>query len=225
MNSTTSRKQDASTSTEDMSCEQEQPLVLASMECSFDSLQEIVQRVNFDPSGTAKHLPPELSKHVSKFLTVRRAVRDEVEAVTASSMDMAPHKLADCLVDNEESWWMSALGTMPGGRGEEYVEFRLSKIPVLRRVIAVSVRIPPLPQGPLSVREFRVDVADEVGLWRQLPGVHSVDNRTGMQRFPIGDVDAHSVRVVCLSSQISTYIGEDPDHNFERVGFYAVQFE
>ena len=214
-----------SSGTEYMSCEQEQPLVLASMKCSFDSLQKLVQRVNFDPSGTVKHLPPELSKYVAKFLTVRRVVRDDVEAVAASSMDMAPHTLADCLVDNEESWFMSAAGTMPRGRGDEYVEFRLSKRPVLRRVIGVSVRIPPLPLGPLSVRDFRVDVADEWGIWRQLPGVYSADNRAGMQRFLIGDVDAHSVRVVCISNQISTFMGEESDPNFERVGFYAVQLD
>lgn len=219
----TNREQSASTNDDDGSCENPQSvLVLASMECSFDSLQELIQQVNFDPSGTSKHLPPELSKHVANFLTVQKVVRDEVEAVGSSSMDM-PHQLADCLIDDEDSWWMSGAGTMPGGRGAEYVEFRLCRRQILRRVTAVQLRIPPLPMGPLSVREFRVDVADEWGLWRQLPGIHLVDNRAGMQQFEIGNIDAHSVRVVCLSNQISTYLGGDT-LSYGSVGYYAVKF-
>lgn len=212
-------------SEQDVSSEMtDEPLVLASMNCTYSQLQNLVQKINFDQSGTAKHLPPELSCHVANFLTLRKVVRGEVEAVEASSVD-SPHSLSECLVDNEDSWWMSAFGTMPGGRGDEYVEFRLCKRHVLRRVVGVHVRIPPLPLGPLSVREFRVDVADEEGIWRQLPAIFPVDNRSGMQRFPLGDVDAHSVRIVCLSNQISPYLDAESPILHERVGFYAVQFD
>lgn len=206
----------------------DEPLVLATMNCTFSQLQKMVQQIKFyPPAGTAKHLPSELSTYVSNFLTVKKVMHDEVEAVAASSED-SPHKLAECLVDNDESWWMSRHGSMPAGRGGEYVEFRLAKRPVLRRLVAVHIRIPPLPQGPLSVREFRVDVADEEGHWRQLPTIFVVDNREGMQRFPLGgdDIDAHSVRIVCLSNQICEYlITTASRHIPEMVGFYAVRLE
>ena len=115
---------------------------------------------------------------------------------------------------------------MPQGRGEEWVECGLCEPTTLRRVQAVYMSIPPLPVGPLSVREFRVDACDEKGAWRQLPFIFSVDNRNGMQRFPIGAVDAHSIRVVCLANQISAHLATMQSPNeMERVGFYALKFD
>lgn len=209
--------------------------MLVEMKCSYSRLQLHIQKINFNATTntatatTTKsplYLPSELARHVANFLTVERVQKDQVEAVTASSHDKA-HKLSDCLQDNETTWWISGFGSMPGGQGEEYVELRLcSQRPILRRLRAVCVRIPPLPMGPLSVREFRVDVSDGKGTWRQLPFQFSVDNRTGMQRFALGEVDAHSVRIVCLSNQISAYLESmESPHSMERVGFYAVQFE
>ena len=115
---------------------------------------------------------------------------------------------------------------MPGGRGDEYVEVRLAKANTMRRIQSVSMSIPPLPVGPLSVREFRVDIANERGDWKQLPFRFQVENVSGMQRFPIGNVDATSVRVVCLSNQISVFLDamESPN-DMERVGFYAIKVE
>ena len=220
---------------EDQTTENE-PLVLSCMNCSFTQLRSVIQEINFASRTTAAaaiatqprqqlFLPLELSGYVATFFTVPRVVPSQVEAVAASSLD-ATHKLTGCLVNDEDSWWLSGFGTMPGGRGDEYVEFRLCPRPLLRRVVAVFVRIPPLPLGPLSVREFRVEVSDENLTWRNLPEVYSVDNRTGLQRFPIGNIDAYCIRIVCLSNQISQFLeAMESPHRMERVGFYAVQFE
>lgn len=226
-----------------------------------------------------KTLPPELSCHVATFLTVPRIdPTQEVVAATASSQDDT-FKLTGVLINDEDSWWLSGAGSMPRGHGTEFVEFHFcrgntdasaggggtaannnpAQTPsqtqdrhlLLRRLVAVHVRIPPLPLGPLSVREFRIDVATEQQppnalqpqllphhqepplplppnlVWTTLPGVHVVDNRTGMQRFPIHTpVDAYGVRIVCLSNQISAFLETtDTPHRMERVGFYAVQLE
>ncbi|CAE7342774.1 unnamed protein product [Symbiodinium natans] len=42
---------------------------------------------------------------------------------------------------------------MPGGVGREYLDFSFD---AMRRISFVAVKIPPLPYGPLSVRDFHV---------------------------------------------------------------------
>merc|ERR1712232_628426 len=104
---------------------------------------------------------------------------DMIEAVRASSIDSRSCRLSDSVRPDTTSWWISKSGTMPYGYGEQYVEFQFAKkeknknktnkennnhhiiIPVTRRINYVSVSIPPLPMGPLSVRTFRVDILVE----------------------------------------------------------------
>ena len=203
--------------------------VLASMKASFDELRGLIRLIDFSENNRdieqSKHLPAELSSYVANFLTVKRCDHSEAEAVAASSMD-SMFKLERCMVDDQDSWWLSGFGSMPRGRGDEYVEVRLSKTNSLRRVQSVSMSIPPLPVGPLSVREFRLEVANQQGDWTQLPFEFQVQNESGMQRFPIGNVDATSIRVVCLSNQISPFLDSmESPNDMERVGFYAIKFE
>jgi hypothetical protein len=203
-------------------------LVLATMKTSFSGLRDLIRHIDFAAARSEfKHLPEEICSNVASFLTVQRCVPSDIEAVAASSMDSL-FKLEGCLVDDEESWWLSGEGTMPRGRGEAYVEVRLAKDNSLRRIQSVSMSIPPLPAGPLSVREFRVDVSSEQGVWVQLPFVFQVENVRGMQRFSIGNVDARSIRVVCLSNQIShALLGvlDELNTSLEQVGFYAIRVE
>lgn len=198
------------------------------MKRSFQELQTAIREMCFHPNITRARivqLPSDLGDHhVASFLTVDSCVNSQVKAVSASSID-SQYKLTGCLVDDTDSWWLSAGGSMPGGRGEEYVEFLLSDKEALRRLQAVSMAIPPVPAGPLSVREFRVDVKDEKGVWTTLPHICTVENIDGMQRFPIGDVDATSIRVFCLSNQISAYLDAIYPSEMERVGYYAAKFE
>ncbi|CAB9531104.1 expressed unknown protein [Seminavis robusta] len=214
---------------------EEDPLVLISMKCTFPQLLEVIRCIDVGGgshiTGTgARHssqLPVDLARRVASYLSVRRVIQSQVKAASASSMDSV-YKLSGCLADDDTSWWLSGSQSMSLGRGEEFVEFQLCPAGnLLCRIEAVHIRIPPLPAGPLSVREFRVDVANEQKIWRQLPYHYEVDNRTGMQRFPIGHVDAQAIRIVCLSNQISPFLStmRDPQHHYERVGFYAVKFE
>jgi hypothetical protein len=131
---------------------------------------------------------------------------------------------------------------MPRGRGFEYVELSVGQ--KLRRLTAVFLKIPPLPQGPLSVREFRIEapssnsttaiIDGELTEWTAVSQVFTVDNRTGFQRFVLSDpVDLSQMRLVCLSNQIDPYVNvEDEvvasDHvprRFECVGFFSLRLE
>jgi hypothetical protein len=188
-------------------------------------------------------LPPELAKQVLQFLVIQRIDPDLVETVSCSSHDKM-HPLAACLSDDETSWWMSGRQSMPTGRGCEYIQ--LSVGPVMRRLAAVSIKIPPLPQGPLSVREFRIEaptvttrertttVPVTTVEWKAVSPVFTVDNRTGFQRFVMSDpVDVTTVRLVCLSNQIASFIDAETGHHsgtnmarqFDCVGFFSLRLE
>eukprot|EP00933_Yihiella_yeosuensis_P030038 TRINITY_DN23710_c0_g1_i1.p1 TRINITY_DN23710_c0_g1~~TRINITY_DN23710_c0_g1_i1.p1 ORF type:complete len:381 (-),score=80.65 TRINITY_DN23710_c0_g1_i1:315-1457(-) len=81
-------------------------------------------------------------------------VSPEELKVSGCSSDRGDYPLDVVLNDDESEWWISEGGSCPGGIGEEYLEFTLG--PALRRVSYVALKIPPLPYGPLSVREFHV---------------------------------------------------------------------
>jgi hypothetical protein len=88
-----------------------------------------------------------------------------------------------------------------------------------RRLTAVSIKIPPLPQGPLSVREFSVIEApsttattttidgETTAAWTAVSQVFTVDNRTGFTAGCPIPVDVQT-RLVCLSNQIDLYVNQ-----------------
>jgi hypothetical protein len=225
---------------------EEDPLLVANAKFSYSEMLALLETLDFHV-GSKQHnkqcvLPPELAKQVIQFLIIQRVDSDTVEVVGCSSHDKV-HSLQACLSDDENTWWISGEHTMPRGRGCEYLE--LSVGPKLRRLTAVSIKIPPLPQGPLSVREFRIEapsttssstsIDGESTEWTAVSPVFTVANRTGYQRFMLSDpvLDVSHIRLVCLTNQIDPYVNvEDEvmasDHvprRFECVGFFSVRLE
>jgi hypothetical protein len=186
-------------------------------------------------------LPMELGERVAHYLVIQRVDMAHVTATGCSSQQQPPPPvddvnnerlivprmpLSECLVDSDTSWWISqdSVEVEP-----QYVEFALVSdgnnhcTQSACRLSAVAIRIPPLPMGPLSVREFRLDAmttattsASDHGnsttksvltatttCWTPITTVYEVENRTGWQRFvlPNGGVDVSRIRVVCLSNQ------------------------
>lgn len=177
-------------------------------------------------------LPDELIRCVLQFFVVKRAQKSEIVASRASSMDMTSKRFGlSCSLENDDTtWWMSGNGTMPKGYGHEFIQFALNNNDtVLRRINSVSVCIPPMPMGPLSVRIFRVDALTEEQEWKQISPIFTVENCSGLQRFDLGNIDATDVRVVCLSNQVASVYGRNTDLIFpppmECVGLYCVQFD
>jgi hypothetical protein len=177
--------------------------------------------------------------------------------------------LSECLVDSDTSWWISqdSVEVEP-----QYVEFALvsggsgsssssssssssnnNHTQSACRLSAVAIRIPPLPMGPLSVREFRLDamttatnfmdhgnstttsvLTATTTCWTPITSVYEVENRTGWQRFvlPNRGVDVSRIRVVCLSNQFG-HLNLPPSPRrqttatapYAQVGFYCVRFE
>ncbi|CAE8618645.1 unnamed protein product, partial [Polarella glacialis] len=91
--------------------------------------------------------------------------------------------------------------------------------PLMRRVTTIGIRIPPLPHGPLSVRDFRVLAkghAEED--WRPAsPPLRTMDSGM-MQHFAlVPPIDACALRIVFTSSAAACQADDDPSYAELRV--------
>lgn len=211
-----------------MSEEKNEPLLLRSLTSHFPShrnLLEFLQELQSGPPGGKYILNYDLAERVASFLTIKRVEQKDVQVKGCSSTD-GSHPIADCLSPSEDTWWISGAESMPGGRGSEFVEFQLSATS-LRRLSRVGIKIPPLPQGPLSVRDFVIQ-AFNAGVWGTISPIWRCENVPQMQYFafdPPG-VDVQLVRVVCLSNQLHEFYNNRlVAFNFNRVGFYSAEFD
>lgn len=184
-------------------------------------------------------LPVELIKRILSYLTVKRVNHDQVKAIGCSSTEGA-FPLEATLDGRNDTWWLSEQGSMPGGRGSEWVEYQLvedssAKIPV--RLASISITIPSLPSGPLSIRDFSL-YGPQIGTngketWQPISPQMELDGDIDdWQQFVLGDegkgLDVTKIRLVCFSNQISASI---PEGSFSLppvygiVGFFSIRFE
>jgi hypothetical protein len=222
-----------------------EPLVLVENGCSYRELIWLVSKLPIssrqkddDDDDDHHHqvLPPEILRRIANFLTVDAVDPSQVVAVGCSSTD-GRHSPRCCLEEDTSTWWISGIGRMPNGKGEEFVEFQLARQKRVVRLSSFGIEIPPLPMGPLSVRTLRVDckVDASTNTWKHVSPIWTIENKTGWQTFSFPKpVDAEYVRVECLSNQISLFLRDseqtsDAERNLLRqyscVGFYHVKFE
>ena len=213
------------------------PLILRSCPGTYRQLLEMLYTLDFDKKAEQPQvLPSELATRVLSFLVVEPVKRSQVRPVCCSTHDRI-HPLFESLTDRETTWWLAEQGSMPKGRGRQYVQYSLS--PTLCRLKRVSMKIPPLPQGPLSVREFYLETFRMERGWFRISPNYLVKSQEGWQGFdlPDGGLDVDEVRVVCVSNQMAEYL-EDLDvttlqnhglaadiQRFASVGFFSIRFE
>jgi len=172
------------------------------------------------------HLPEDTVEYIGSFLTIQRIQPKELSVVKASS-DRGDYPLSDVLKDNSTSWWISAEGSMPQGRGIVYLQFQVAPDLQLRRVSSVSIRIPPLPYGPLSLLEFRIDHSPEKDKWIKGNITMKLKSVSGMQHFELIPTDTREIRLVCLSNMVSgmrSGLGFPLTYS-SCVGLFAVSFQ
>ena len=201
-----------------------EPLLIASLsDLTYSQLVYLLEHMPFSTNRQTLH--PELCRRVADFFVIQPVQPDQVTVVGCSSSD-GVHPVAACLTPDESTWWISGADSMPRGKGREYVEFQLSPQPLVR-LNAVSLKIPPLPAGPLSVRDFELQAPDAQGVWTAVSPVFRLQNIAGMQRFELPEkLDLIKVRVVCLSNQLSDFYNEQMfGFTYQRVGYYTVRFE
>ena len=108
-------------------------------------------------------LPLDICQRIVDFCLIEPVRMDQVSVLSCSSQDRSQvngSNLQDVLSESERSWWISAPGSMPGGVGREWLEFQLVKQgggATACRLTEISIKIPPLPQGPLSLRTFQIE--------------------------------------------------------------------
>jgi len=205
----------------------DEPLLTKDNKCTYREALYWIQKVNTRGSS-ANGLPRELAKRIVDYLVIERVNPTQVQVVDCSSHDRT-HPLPCCLQDDEETWWLSEHGSMPQGRGREWLQFTLG--PRLRRLTAILLKIPPLPQGPLSVREFCIEAYSNEQGWHSVSPTFVVPNRIRWQHFMLDEpADVTQVRMVCLSNQVANFMQEEElslaqVRQLESVGFYSIRFE
>ena len=174
-------------------------------------------------------LPAELVDAIVGCLEVRPVSRVRVIALAASSI-AANASIAHALDPSDSNWWISAPGSMPGGVGKESITFSLDAGTEMRIVTPVvidriTMRIPPLPSGPLSVRVFHLEVFtgphDLVGetwaraftnpqMWARASRDFTSRDVGGDQAFAVyPPVEAAFVRVVCTRNAARARLSDD----------------
>lgn len=147
-------------------------------------------------------LPDGLPQRVLEYLCAEPVKPDAVVVTAASSSNDGADPEA-VLVADDERWWISARVPLPDAHASpvfsEWLEFSLGDRP--RILSYVGIKIPPMPWGPLSVREFRVEqwVADADGDcsgWKASCPLHTLD-RAEVQEFALPEpIQASRVRLV-----------------------------
>lgn len=143
-------------------------------------------------------MPDNVVQHITDQLQVERVCQDDI-IVSGCSSSRGDFPLDAILNEDRSEWWISASGSMPDGYGSEYLEFSFGAVP--RRVEFVSLCIPPLPMGPLSVRHFHILALDHSGSWFVAsPSLQTLD-RGDLQEFAlVPPIDTTSIRVVCTGN-------------------------
>ena len=195
-------------------------------------------------SSSLPLLPNEIIRDIAIYFTVKKLDPTKTRAIGCSSSSSELHELKECLIDSSSSWWISSIheGSFHNCKGEEYVEFELDNTKIVR-LSTVSISIPMLPTGPLSVRTMRLDCCaasnnnnnnNKEQQWKPITPILTVDNRNGWQRIELNEpIDAQYIRLVCLSNQASrlldnneiTEINDTYGHAMTAVGFFTVKFE
>jgi len=180
------------------------------------------------------NLPRDICQRIGDFFAIEPVRMDQVSVLSCSSQDRScdPN---DMLNDDEKSWWISGPGSMPGGVGREVIEFQLNNNSnALRRLQEICIKIPPLPQGPLSLRTFQIRTTitssksrnDNAADWQEIFHGH-VANHAGWQRFSVAPTDCLRLQLICLNNQISLFRADDFDRNhpYSAVGLFSIRFE
>jgi len=124
----------------------------------------------------------------------RRIDLDRV--VVRASSTRGDFPLQTVLEDDDRKWWISKPGSFSLGRGEEYLEFEFASSTFVQ---VMGISIPPMPMGPLSVREFSVE-AHVKQRWQAIsPRLQTLD-QTGLQEVALQLVGTRRLRMKCFTS-------------------------
>ena len=144
-------------------------------------------------------LPEHIAQSVTEHLHIARVHAAQVQ-ISSCSSDRGDFPLAEVLNTNKSTWWITESGSMPLGRGSEWLELQLGPEGAAAQLVSfVGVRIPPLPFGPLSVRRFHIlwQSAATEGHWVQSGEMQTLDCADLQEFALVPPVEAERLRLVC----------------------------
>jgi hypothetical protein len=165
-------------------------------------------------------LPDNVVQLISHQLLIERVSEGDISVSGCSSSrnDFPPDVV---LNDDRSEWWISAPRSMPSGCGSQYLEFAFGAVP--RRIEFVAMSIPPMPSGPLSVRDFHLLANDGSGTWKPASPEYKTLDVPGLQEFAmVPPVDATAIRLVCTRNAAA-----DSDNSMcfaDCIGLFQVSF-
>jgi hypothetical protein len=107
--------------------------------CGFDSFADLVclvARVGKSSDNNTNTFPPEIVRNIVNFFTTTHLDSRKTRALKCSSTS-GQHSLDQCLVDTENSWWISANGSLRNGTSHISHHHRLDDTLVLRDVYSL----------------------------------------------------------------------------------------
>lgn len=182
-------------------------------------------------------LPGSVVDGIVECLLIQRVVAADV-SVAGCSTTRSDFELDAVLDGRDDTWWISGPGSCHRGVGEEYLEFSFGSTP--RRVSFCGMKVPPLPQGPLSVRDFhllalrndavprssapdsRPEFAEDAWVPASHSPMHTLD-RGNLQEFAIvPPVDTRAIRLVCTKN--ASAASRRPGAMADCIGLFQVSF-
>lgn len=95
--------------------------------CGFDSYQELVILIARIANSSDITFPSEIVRNIVHFFTTKRLDSNKTRALRCSSTS-GQHSLDECLVDTENSWWISANGSFRNGTSPKYLIYVYTSI-------------------------------------------------------------------------------------------------
>jgi len=176
---------------------------------------------------------------ILSYLRIQRVDATFIRAVTASS-HMLNVELSHTLDERLDRWWISKEGSCPNGIGNEWVSYDLCCRPSpnstttndrwgrrRRKVVMMNLLrlvIPPLPQGPLSVRKFHLEVSDtsahKEGPWTVATEELTTLDTPEVQEWSIDPpIESRFVRIVCRENAAAVF-----HPVYTCIGFFTIGF-
>jgi len=168
-------------------------------------------------------LPENVVAAIATWLELRSVQPSDI-TVTSCSSGRGDYPISAVLNDRDDQWWISDSGSCPDGHGREYLEFSFGPEP--RRVTCVAVKIPPLPYGPLSVRDFHLEVP-KLSEWEEVSQPLMTLDSPEMQEFVLcPPLECQKLRLVCTRNAMAALKPTEllPRRGADCIGLFQVGF-
>jgi len=170
-----------------------------------------------------------LLNEVLSYVCIERVDSLSVRAVEASSQDgnISNNDISYTLEDRLDRWWISGAGSCPNGKGKEWVSYDLCPNNNSGRSVQVNLLrlvIPPLPQGPLSVRKFHLEASDtsasNEGPWTAATEELTTLDSGDVQEWSIyPPIESRFVRIICRENAAAVF-----NPAYACIGFFTIGF-